>query len=67
MQRFSLTKDLHTALERNEMILHYQPKVDSNTGALIGMEALIRWDHPEKGIISPGVFIPLAEKSGLIK
>jgi len=67
MERFSLTKDLHTALERNEMILHYQPKTDSITGTVIGMEALIRWDHPEKGLISPAIFIPLAEEIGLIK
>jgi EAL domain-containing protein (putative c-di-GMP-specific phosphodiesterase class I) len=67
MERFSLTKDLHTALERNEMILHYQPKTDSITGIVIGMEALIRWKHPKKGLIGPGIFIPLAEEIGLIK
>lgn len=67
MERFSLTKDLHTALDRNEMILHYQPKTDGVTGAVIGMEALIRWEHPERGLIGPGIFIPLAEEIGLIK
>lgn len=67
MERFSLTKDLHTALERNEMILHYQPKTDGVTGMVIGVEALIRWQHPEKGLLSPGTFIPLAEEIGLIK
>lgn len=67
MRRFSLTKDLHTALERNEMLLHYQPKINSDTGMVVGMEALVRWQHPEKGLIGPDVFIPLAEELGLIK
>lgn len=64
--RFSLTKDLRTAIERNEMLLYYQPKIDSSTEKVAGMEALIRWAHPERGIISPDVFIPLAEEIGLI-
>jgi len=67
MQRFALTKDLHTALEHNEMTLYYQPKVDSRYGKVVGMEALIRWKHPEKGILSPAVFIPIAEETGLIR
>ncbi len=67
MQRFALTKDLHTALERNEMILYYQPKIDSLSETIIGMEALIRWKHPERGILTPGEFIPLAEEIGLIQ
>lgn len=67
IERFSLTKDLHTAIERNEMTLHYQPKIDCNTGTIIGMEALVRWVHPKRGIINPGVFIPMAEESGMIK
>jgi len=64
--RFALTKDLRSAIERNEMLLYYQPKIDGNTGTIAGMEALIRWNHPDKGLISPGVFIPLAEETGLI-
>ena len=67
INRFSLTKDLRTAILRNEMILYYQPKIDSVTGMVVGIEALIRWDHPERGIINPGVFIPLAEETGLIR
>lgn len=67
IERFSLNKDLRMSIERNEMILHYQPKIDSTTGTIIGMEALLRWNHPERGIISPGVFIPLAEENGMIK
>ncbi len=66
MERFALTKDLHTALERSQMMIYYQPKVDSHTEKIIGMEALLRWNHPEKGIISPALFIPIAEEIGLI-
>ncbi len=58
--------DLHKALERNEFLLHYQPKVSLKTGNIIGLEALIRWNHPEFGMVSPGTFIPIAEESGLI-
>lgn len=67
MERFALSKDLHTALERDEMLLHYQPKVDSYTKKVVGLEALLRWNHPERGLISPAVFIPLAEEIGLIR
>jgi diguanylate cyclase (GGDEF)-like protein len=61
-----LINDLHLAIEREEFELHYQPQVNLATKEIIGVEALIRWQHPEKGIIMPGVFIPLAEKTGLI-
>ena len=57
-----LSNSLHLALQRNEFLLHYQPQVNAKTGEIVGAEALIRWNHPEKGIISPGVFIPLTEK-----
>ena len=58
--------DLRVALERNELTLHYQPKVRSSDKVLIGFEALARWTHPTKGPISPGVFVPVAEQSNLI-
>ncbi len=57
---------LHQALKRNELFVVYQPKVNLETGDIVSMEALIRWRHPEMGIITPGEFIPVAEKTGLI-
>lgn len=66
LMKVKLTNNLYRALERNEFIVHYQPQVSLLTGKVIGLEALIRWRHPEMGMISPGQFIPLAEQSGLI-
>ncbi|MDF2181028.1 EAL domain-containing protein [Neptuniibacter sp. CAU 1671] len=65
-ERFSLTNDLRKALERNEFRLVYQPQVDARNGQVIGVEALLRWQHPVHGMIPPDKFIPLAEESGLI-
>ncbi len=65
-ERLSLESRLHKALKRDEFILHYQPKVDLSTGHIIGLEALIRWQDPVNGLISPMHFIPILEDTGLI-
>lgn len=66
VELLELEKDLRYALENNEFVLHYQPMVDFKTNKIIGMEALIRWIHPKKGLIPPHQFIELAEDTGLI-
>ncbi|MCK9363785.1 MAG: EAL domain-containing protein [Syntrophales bacterium] len=66
LELLTLESDLHKALERGELVLYYQPKVDAATRMVKGMEALIRWKHPDRGLIPPLQFIPLAEASGLI-
>jgi diguanylate cyclase (GGDEF)-like protein/PAS domain S-box-containing protein len=65
-RRLETATALHRSLERNEIETHYQPMIDLATGAIIGVEALVRWNHPERGLIPPGMFIPLAEEQGLI-
>lgn len=66
MERHELLTDLRKAIEQEQMVLHYQPQLALKTGKLIGCEALVRWEHPEKGLVSPFHFIPLAEETGLI-
>jgi EAL domain-containing protein (putative c-di-GMP-specific phosphodiesterase class I) len=66
LERLVLENNLRMALERNEFFLHYQAKRDLQTGKIAGVEALVRWQHPDLGIISPAQFIPLAEETGLI-
>ena len=65
-QKYALEEQLRQAQRNNELRLHYQPQIDTVTEDIVGMEALVRWEHPELGLISPGFFIPLAEETGLI-
>ncbi|QLC72945.1 EAL domain-containing protein [Pseudomonas sp. LPB0260] len=64
--RLELNRDLHFALERGQLVLHYQPLVRLATGQIFGVEALLRWQHPSRGLLGPDEFIPLAEENGLI-
>jgi diguanylate cyclase (GGDEF)-like protein/PAS domain S-box-containing protein len=66
LERMQLESNLRRALEREEFLLHFQPIVELEGGAIVGMESLVRWNHPERGLVSPATFIPVAEDSGLI-
>jgi EAL domain-containing protein (putative c-di-GMP-specific phosphodiesterase class I) len=65
--RLALAGELRRAVEQDELVLHFQPKAELETGCIVGVEALVRWAHPERGFIPPNDFIPIAERTGLIK
>ena len=65
-ERLLILADLREAIERDELVLHYQPKVSLTDGSIVGAEALVRWQHPERGLVGPVQFVPLAEHTGLI-
>ena len=66
IERFAMEGALRRAMEREEFVLHYQPQVDIKSGRMIGVEALLRWNHPERGLVPPNEFIPLLEENNLI-
>ncbi len=65
-ERLTLEAELRYAVDRNELRLHYQPSIDLKSGAIVGVEALVRWQHPQRGLLQPDQFIPLADETGLI-
>ncbi len=67
VERLSLVAELRRAIDQGELVLHYQPKVELGTGEMRCVEALVRWQHPERGLLGPGEFIPMAEHTALIK
>src|SRR6185295_6654126 len=66
-ERLALISELRESLSSDQLILHYQPKAALKTGEIVGAEALMRWQHPVRGMVPPAEFIPLAEHTGLIK
>ena len=67
LRRLEVERELRQALERDELVLHYQPVIALRSGEITGLEALVRWRHPERGLLDPGDFVPIAEDSGLIE
>jgi diguanylate cyclase (GGDEF)-like protein len=66
VQRLALAGELRRAIENEELVLHYQPQIDVQSGRLVGVEALTRWEHPQRGLIMPDEFVPIAEHTGLV-
>lgn len=66
LENIELESDLRKAIERNELVVYYQPQFHADNNRMIGVEALVRWNHPTKGMLSPGLFIPIAEETGMI-
>lgn len=66
-ERLDLVSELHQAVEEEQFVLHYQPKVELATGHIVGVEALLRWQHPERGLVAPAEFVPVAEETSLIR
>ncbi len=66
IEKMQLTNSLYRALEREQLMLYYQPQVSMESNTIVGVEGLLRWYIPDKGMISPAVFIPLAEQTGMI-
>ncbi|MGV6852679.1 MAG: putative bifunctional diguanylate cyclase/phosphodiesterase [bacterium] len=65
-QKLQMESQLRHAIDHNQLLVYFQPKVDAQTEDIVGMEALVRWEHPDLGLISPGFFVPLAEETGLV-
>jgi diguanylate cyclase (GGDEF)-like protein len=65
-ERLLIAGDLHRALDRNELVVHYQPQIDIDSGLVVGAEALVRWQHPHRGLVPPGLFLGVAEEDGSI-
>ena len=66
LQHLSVESELRRALTRDELVMYYQPKIETASGRLVGAEALVRWNHPQRGFLAPGHFVPIAESTGLI-
>ena len=65
-ERVTLGDELRVAIQRGELELYYQPQVELTSGRIVGLEALVRWNHPQRGLIMPMIFIPIAERTGAI-